>query len=548
MDRKEQLQWLLRAHEAGLLDEGQSQALNAHFGLLKAKRDGSLDDAGAAALRTGEFLKQARPDIGKMEAGGRGAAQGISLGFSDEIVGGLRGLLGSGDVADEIEKSRVRDALAKIDEGGTYMGGEIGASIAGSFIPGGAALKGGQLINKALKARTLRGKGHQFALKREQDIAGRLDRAEDALGQVRAGKRTRMDGFGKRAVRDAEQQVSDLKDNAGYWSHLIGQSNAQAGSRGLGLAGRAGVLSAAGAAQEGVRGAGLGEGDGKLSGALEGAALGAGLGAAFPLAGAAVRKGARSALRRGEQGKASILRNVAQSAALNTVLPGAGTVLSVGRAARDVAGLGPRSTAVDQGLWNPIGRLATEYSHARQVLPERLLTPDLKKSPASVRPNAATRTLSKVIDQHDKTRGLAMLGDTAIRRASFAFPKTRKKSLPRTMLRTISDFSDIQTAETAGGIAEHGLRGVRSRALQRAVEEINRMPARTARQYEKRVERIEDLLKSLTANERASILSKMERNVSYAQPTPMSLSGAVGTLGGAGAIGSQGGLAAIGEQ
>lgn len=424
MDRKEQLKWLLRAHEAGLLSPEQSQALNTHFGLLKAKRDGNLDEAGFSALAKGDFLDMARPDIGKAEAGARGAVQGVSLGFADEVAGALRGLISDDSMATEIEKSRVRDALAKMDERGVYTTGEVGGAIAGALVPGGAI--------------------------------------------------------------------------------------ARTGKAGLSLAKKAGTLAGAGAVQEGLRGAGLGEGEGKASGAVRGALTGAAVGAAFPVSGAALK----SAL-----GSGSILRNSLEYTALNSILPGSGTALAVGRGAHNM--LAHSRSALHGPMAKPVHRVAGEYAARRNVPIEDVLNPKLKRSFARVRPTAKQRAVAHTID----------LGGAGGEAAEIAARLAAGQAGIGKMLgKNIGGQAAVKAYDVA-------LSRARKRVLEDKLAQIGRMPTATRKQEKARFKKIEDLLRSLTSRERSAVLKHWEES----RPDPITAMQSFRGLGGAGAYGSQAG-------
>lgn len=98
-----------------------------------------------------------KADVSKLESGLRGGAQGLSMGFADEITGGL------GAVGDKImgkegsfgdlyrknrDESRANYALAEQANPKTFMAGQIGGGIAPLLIPGGALVKGGGLLAK----------------------------------------------------------------------------------------------------------------------------------------------------------------------------------------------------------------------------------------------------------------------------------------------------------------------------------------------------------------------------------------------------------------
>lgn len=101
-------------------------------------------------------------DISRLESGVRGAAQGASLGFADEITGGLEAAgdvaFGPAQLSDLVEQYRMRrdesrQAYEAAQEAnpGTYLAGEIGGGIAGAVIPGMAAARGVQGAATAAK-------------------------------------------------------------------------------------------------------------------------------------------------------------------------------------------------------------------------------------------------------------------------------------------------------------------------------------------------------------------------------------------------------------
>lgn len=103
-------------------------------------------------LRNQQDLNKAPSELPptELESAARGAAQGASLGFADEIAGGLgaiptfAGKLGSADpLSGTLEKYReIRDRQRKADELAkqtnptSYTAGNIGGAVASSFIPG----------------------------------------------------------------------------------------------------------------------------------------------------------------------------------------------------------------------------------------------------------------------------------------------------------------------------------------------------------------------------------------------------------------------------
>lgn len=106
------------------------------------------------------------PEISELQSGLRGAAQGASLGFADEITGGTEALLEKAKgnpqaLLDLYRKSRDEsranfDAAQKANPG-SYMGGELGGSLATAFVPGLNIAKGASLAARAGMASGLGG-------------------------------------------------------------------------------------------------------------------------------------------------------------------------------------------------------------------------------------------------------------------------------------------------------------------------------------------------------------------------------------------------------
>ncbi len=103
---------------------------------------------------------------GRAEALGRGALQGVSLGFSDEIAGAIGSLFSDKSYSQIRDESRQANEAAKQAHGGFYLGGEIGGGIASSLIPGLNIAKGasvGLAAGKAALAGGLAGLGSSEA-------------------------------------------------------------------------------------------------------------------------------------------------------------------------------------------------------------------------------------------------------------------------------------------------------------------------------------------------------------------------------------------------
>lgn len=104
-----------------------------------------------------------KPNVSALESGARGAVQGVTFGFGDEIYGGVKGaydtVTGEGNFTDNYARNRdeVRLANDRAAEAnpGAYLGGEIVGGVALPFGAARAGLKGVQAANSGLKARSV---------------------------------------------------------------------------------------------------------------------------------------------------------------------------------------------------------------------------------------------------------------------------------------------------------------------------------------------------------------------------------------------------------
>ena len=115
---------------------------------------------------------QSGPQVGKLESLRRGAAQGLTFGFRDELYGALKGAYDYATGNDEFGKSYARnrddsralDAQAQQANPGTYFAGELVGSLP---VPGAVAKAGFAPLAKAagegLKARTMAAAGEGAA-------------------------------------------------------------------------------------------------------------------------------------------------------------------------------------------------------------------------------------------------------------------------------------------------------------------------------------------------------------------------------------------------
>ena len=89
---------------------------------------------------------------GRLEALGRGALQGVSFGFSDEVTGALESIFTDKTYQRARDEARAANARAQQAHSGFYGGGEIAGGIAGAFVPGLDIAEGAGLGTVAAKS------------------------------------------------------------------------------------------------------------------------------------------------------------------------------------------------------------------------------------------------------------------------------------------------------------------------------------------------------------------------------------------------------------
>jgi hypothetical protein len=197
------------------------------------------DDAAPVSFKPDEGVTGSKPKIGgefsKTRSVLRGAGQGLTLGFADEITGALEAVGGSlkkgsfDKFTDLYRQSRdeARQLNREAQEANpmSYFAGEIGGSVASSFVPGGVVAKGlGLAANTARGASIARGIGNaalmggvsSLGASESTTIGGDLYEAgKGALigGAVAGAVGKVVKGSANKAVRDA---LGDVTDGARY--------------------------------------------------------------------------------------------------------------------------------------------------------------------------------------------------------------------------------------------------------------------------------------------------------------------------------------------
>lgn len=111
--------------------------------------------------------EDARVKSTALESGVRGAVQGATLGFGDEIFGRMRAwgdeLTGQTKLPVEENYKQIRDdqrqknALASKDNPKSYLGGNLAGSVATAFVPGMGAIKGASVAKTAIQGAAIGG-------------------------------------------------------------------------------------------------------------------------------------------------------------------------------------------------------------------------------------------------------------------------------------------------------------------------------------------------------------------------------------------------------
>lgn len=153
----------------------------------------------------GEEVKET-PPISQIESGARGLGQGITFGFSDEAIAGLRRLAG-GDYDELLKEERLKNELARKANPLTYGASELGGGIATSFIPGLGVAKGASVlknIGTAAAGGALSGVGYS-----EGDLE---DRAKGAM--VGGGVSAALGGAGSAITKGMQSLAPRLAETA----------------------------------------------------------------------------------------------------------------------------------------------------------------------------------------------------------------------------------------------------------------------------------------------------------------------------------------------
>ncbi len=167
-----------------------------------------------------ESIKPGPEKVSQLESGLRGGVQGLTMDFGDEITGGLESAAGSlGLVPDKTYKqardeARAAYKKAQQDNPGTYLGGQVGGSLATLAIPGLNAAKGAKLLTTVGKS-ALQGGLTGLGSSESEDVT---DMAKDtAAGAGIGGAFGAAGGLLGNAVSGAVPKTKKALDEMAEW-------------------------------------------------------------------------------------------------------------------------------------------------------------------------------------------------------------------------------------------------------------------------------------------------------------------------------------------
>jgi hypothetical protein len=166
------------------------------------------------AVRAGGHIEGSRAhkvaSTGKLESFGRGAAQGASFGFADELVGALKHVFTDKTYSQARDEYRDNDAIAHEANPITSIAGNVGGSVATSILPFGQVAKGASLWQQAKVGAglgSIAGLGASEADVTEGDIGGAV--SDTLKGAAIGGGTSALVGGaaqGFRTVNDAARK------------------------------------------------------------------------------------------------------------------------------------------------------------------------------------------------------------------------------------------------------------------------------------------------------------------------------------------------------
>lgn len=176
------------------------------------------DRAQPASLSGGSWRERAESldlgdEPGKIESAARGLAQGASMGFADEITGGLESLFTDKPYEQARDESRANYARAKDANPSTYTTGEIGGGVASALLPG-ANIARGASLGKAVLQSALLGGVTGLGYSEADDLGGlaKDTAANAALGGLVGGAAQKFMPMASRALEKVGESAGDMAE------------------------------------------------------------------------------------------------------------------------------------------------------------------------------------------------------------------------------------------------------------------------------------------------------------------------------------------------
>ncbi len=177
------------------------------------------------AYLTGKNIKVG-PNISKTESIARGAAQGATLGFADEISGGIEALWekakGSPEEFGKLYKQYRDESRGNFEDAQeanpkSYLTGEVGGGLASLLVPGGVGLKGAQTAVGLGVRGAVAGGTAGLGYSNEEDLSGKaIDTAKGiALGAVLPVAIQRAGKGAQRLVNKGAEKFADAMIDSG---------------------------------------------------------------------------------------------------------------------------------------------------------------------------------------------------------------------------------------------------------------------------------------------------------------------------------------------
>lgn len=148
-----------KAIAAGAIPVGDVEMYNPETGKTGVVKPDTVSQALAAGAHLVDSAEHHKSGIGYAESLGRGALQGATMGFSDEIVGALESAFTDKTYEQARNESRAANAIAQEANPWTYGAGEMGGGLATALVPVGRVATTGAKLATTLGREALLGAG-----------------------------------------------------------------------------------------------------------------------------------------------------------------------------------------------------------------------------------------------------------------------------------------------------------------------------------------------------------------------------------------------------